>query len=201
MKTIRQALFTLLLVLFVAFPAACGSDDEGRTSEAEDGTGAVAANFTLASSSFEDGGTIPLVLACEDLGGSNQSPQLTWENPPPGTGSYAVIMDDESPPCGTGVNACMHWSVFNIPAGVTSLAAGEDVTLIEGVIEGLSYKGEAGYAGPCPPGAHVYRITVFALEEGMPPFEAGTEYNRAGFVQAYDESILGSATIEGTYSP
>ena len=106
-------------------------------------------------------------------------------------------MDDED--CGAGDRACRHWSVFNIPLNVTSLKAGEDPGAIDGVTQGSNYLGKEGYAGPCPPSQHTYRITVFALDGGAPRVDKGAEMNRAKFQSKYGQHILGSATIAGTY--
>lgn len=179
----------------------CGSED-GVTAPAGGATdGAGASSFALASASFESGTAIPDVYACEDEGGSDISPQLSWTNTPGGTAAYAVVMDDETPPCGKGDGACMHWSVFNIPADKMSLAEGEDVGAITGIALGRNYTGSDGYAGPCPPGPHVYKISVYALAEGAPIVKSGSAFTRSSFESEYAAYILASDTIEASFTP
>jgi Raf kinase inhibitor-like YbhB/YbcL family protein len=110
-------------------------------------------------------------------------------------------MDDEDPPCGTGADACRHWALFNIPAAVTTLDAGVDPDVIEGVTIGMAYDGKQGYAGPCPPSRHTYSITVFALDAQLPSLPAGLAVTRSSFREEYGGHILDEATLTGWFSP
>ena len=158
-------------------------------------------DFSLSSQNFSDGGIIPLVHACSSEGGSNRSPQLSWTNPPQSATSYALIMDDEDSPCGTGDNACRHWAVFNIPSSVTSFQANQDLTSIDGVTQGENYEGTIGYAGPCPPNQHSYNFTIYALSSGMPTIGSGVQMTRSQFESAYASYVLDSATLIGVFAP
>ena len=157
--------------------------------------------FLISSQDFSNGGVIPLPNACTSSGGSNISPQLSWKNPPPATASFALIMDDENSPCGTGDNACKHWSVFNIPSSVTEFQTNQDFSSIIGLTEGENYEGNVGYAGPCPPNQHTYTFTVYALSSGMPIINSGVSMTRSQFVSAYTPYILSSSTIKGVFTP
>lgn len=107
------------------------------------------------------------VFGCK---GENISPQLSWENPPAGTQSFAVTIYDKDAPTGSGF---WHWVVFNIPADVKELKAGAgDVSknlAPKDAIQAKNDGGTFGYIGPCPPpGApHEYLITVFALKNKL----------------------------------
>lgn len=158
-------------------------------------------SFRLTSPDFDDYGRIPRVYACERLGGENVSPALIWLNPPAGTKSYALIVDDEDSPCKKGDFACRHWAVFNIPASITSFRAGEDVSAINGITEGENYTGSIGYAGPCPPNEHTYNFTIFALKDGMPYIPEGAAFTRSQFQKRFSEYILSSATLHGVFAP
>lgn len=160
-------------------------------------------SFTLTSQDFADGEIIPLINACISLDGDNQSPELTWTNPPQDTDSYALIVDDEDSPCEAGDGACKHWSVYNIPALITSFEAGEDVTTImdSSITEGENYTESNGYEGPCPPNQHTYNFTIYALKVGMSEIISGMAFTRSEFQSAYSQFILGSATLQGIFSP
>lgn len=100
--------------------------------------------------------------------GINKSPQLSWENAPVGTKSFAVTMYDPDAPTGSG---WWHWIVFDIPQSANELVSGAgntDLNLTpEGVIQSITDYGINGYGGPCPPedhGLHEYIVTVYALK-------------------------------------
>src|SRR6266436_6729147 len=77
--------------------------------------------FTLKSKDIGGQATTQQVFNGFGCTGGNISPQLSWENVPEGTKSFAVTMYDPDAPTGSG---WWHWVVFNIPAGTTSLPKG-----------------------------------------------------------------------------
>lgn len=133
-------------------------------------TSVSAQTFTLKSNDIGGQATqkqFANVFGCK---GDNISPQLSWENPPAGTQSFAVTMYDKDAPTGSGF---WHWVVFNIPADVKELKSGTgDVSkglAPKGAIQIKTDAGTPGYMGPCPPpGApHEYLITVYALKNKL----------------------------------
>lgn len=128
---------------------------------------AFAQTFTLKSNEVGGQATnkqFANVFGCK---GENISPQLSWENAPAGTQSFAVTIYDKDAPTGSGF---WHWLIFNIPNTVTELKSGAgDVS--KGVapkeaIQSITDFGFAGYGGPCPPPGppHQYLVTVYALK-------------------------------------
>ena len=124
--------------------------------------------FTLSSSSL--GGEATKIEEFNGFGctGKNESPQLSWENAPEGTKSFAITMYDPDAPTGSG---WWHWVVFDIPSTTTTLVSNAgDIKLNltpEGTIQSVTNYGMQGYGGPCPPvghGLHQYIITVHALK-------------------------------------
>jgi len=128
---------------------------------------AMAQTFTLKSNDL--GGQFVNDQLWNQMGyhGKNVSPQLSWENAPAGTQSFAVAMYDVDAPTGSGF---WHWVVYNIPADVKELKAGAgDLSrhlLPAGTVNGINDAGAPGYIGPAPlPGLpHQYLITVYALK-------------------------------------
>lgn len=126
-----------------------------------------AQTFTLKSETLGGQATNKEVFNSFGCTGENKSPQLSWENAPKGTKSFAVVMYDEDAPSGSG---WWHWLVFDIPSDITELPEGAG-TLEKGLmprqaIQSKTDFGAYGYGGPCPPeghGAHKYMITVYAL--------------------------------------
>ena len=53
--------------------------------------------FTLSSSAFGDGETIPRSFTCD---GENLAPPLVWSDVPDGTQGFALVMDDPDVPGG-----------------------------------------------------------------------------------------------------
>jgi Raf kinase inhibitor-like YbhB/YbcL family protein len=76
------------------------------------------AEWSLASSAFAVGGTIPRRHTCD---GEDRSPPLSWTAPPRGGRSLALILDDPDAPGGRFV----HWLAWGIPPDAGGLAEGE----------------------------------------------------------------------------
>lgn len=162
------------------------------------------ATLTVTSTAFSNGSPIPQQHACTAAGGANQSFQISWNTPlPVGTGKLAIVMDDETAPCGTGNNACVHWGVFNIPISVTQLAAGiNPINVSPNIKLGKNYDGSSQYAGMCPPvasGVHTYRVSLFALSGTAPNEPGGAGITRSQFRNSYGAYILGEGVLSGTY--
>lgn len=145
--------------------------------------------FTLTSTDFEDGQRIPEVHSCD---GADQSPQLSWDEPPPGTKSFALIMDDPDAPNGTFT----HWAAYDIPANVTGIKRGEGGQFKQAVND----FGKTGYGGPCPPkghGTHRYRFKLYALDvDGL---TVPTDATVAQVEQEAQRHQIALAQITGTY--
>lgn len=115
--------------------------------------------FTLTSDDFADGETLP---EAQVYAHGNRSPHLAWAGAPEGTKSFAITCYDPDAPTGSGF---WHWTVANIPAGVTELPAGGPVPA--GAVEGRTDYGPPGFGGAAPPaghGPHRYIFTVFAVD-------------------------------------
>lgn len=126
-----------------------------------------AQTFTLKSNELGGQATLKQVFGGFGCTGENISPQLSWENVPKGTKSFAITMYDPDAPTGSG---WWHWLAFDIPSDVKELKSGAGSTqsklLPQGVIQSMTDYGTTGYGGPCPPeghGFHTYVITVYAL--------------------------------------
>ncbi|HXG39244.1 MAG TPA: YbhB/YbcL family Raf kinase inhibitor-like protein [Bacteroidota bacterium] len=127
-----------------------------------------AQTFTLKSKDIGGQATEKQVFNGFGCSGANISPQLSWENPPEGTKSFAVTMYDPDAPTGSG---WWHWLMFDIPATTRELPtnAGDVKQNLapKGAIQSVTDFGTRGYGGPCPPpghGRHQYIITVYALK-------------------------------------
>lgn len=189
-------LYTITLVV---------SDGKASSAVATSTVTASPTNLTVNSTSYSNGGTIPLRIAATGVGGSNLSPQLNISDVPTGTKRFAIVMDDETAPCQAGISACRHWGVFNLPVAKTAIAEGENLLLQSGVVYGSNYTigvgGAAGigYAGPAATSQHTYKLTVYALSDDVKWVTAVPEYSRAKFELDFKAFIIGKATLTGTF--
>lgn len=108
--------------------------------------------------------------------GDNISPDLQWEGAPANTKSFAIIAHDPDAPTGVG---WFHMTMANIPASITSLAAGAGSAgkTPEGALLGYTDFGSSEYGGPCPPPGkpHRYEFVVYALDvEKLEMLSAGS---------------------------
>lgn len=143
----------LLVTALVGCRASSHAGDQiSRGAKVENAT---IADLNLTSDAFRDGQTIPARFTCE---GGSRTPSLKWSDPPSGTKSFALVLDDPDAPSGT----FRHWGVFDIPASARSIGGGRKLG-----IEATNDFGKPGYGGPCPPpghGAHHYHFKLFALD-------------------------------------
>lgn len=148
--------------------------------------------FTLTSNDLTDGGVLP---DAQVQAKGNTSPHMKWSGAPEGTKSYAITVFDPDAPTGSGF---WHWTVANIPADVTEIAAGGP--LPSGAVEGRTDFGEPGFGGAAPPpghGPHRYIFTVFAVDTDrldVAPEDSGAKY---GFNLHFH--TLARAAITATY--
>jgi Raf kinase inhibitor-like YbhB/YbcL family protein len=145
-------------------------------------------SLDVSSTSFQSGGAIPSGLTCE---GNDTSPALAWSGAPSGTKSFAIIEDDPDAPNGDWV----HWVLYDIPAGTTSLTEGAGVP--DGSKPGSNGWNAGGYRGPCPPsGTHHYHHKVYALDVVLP--DLGTP-SKQKLEKAMDGHVLAKGELIGTY--
>lgn len=152
--------------------------------------------FLLTSAAFAHGQPIPRDYTCD---GDDVSPPLAWEQVPPDTASFALIVDDpDAPDPAAPEMTWVHWILYNIPPSATSLPRGvPEADLPAGTGQGLNDWKRRGYGGPCPPiGRHRYFHKVYALDSRLPDLGAPT---KADLEEAMAGHILGSAELMGTY--
>lgn len=153
-------------------------------------------SLTLGSSAFRADTSIPKPYTCE---GEDISPPLHWSGTPPGTMSYALIMDDpDAPDPAAPQRTWVHWVLYNIPASATGLPeAVQKRDLPAGTHEGLNDWKATGYGGPCPPiGRHRYVHKLYALDAVLP--DLGTP-EKARLEQAMQGHVIEQAQLIGSY--
>ena len=157
----------------------------------------VAGTLQLSSSTIA-AGAIPDKSGCK---GADTSPEIAWSNPPPGTQSMALIMDDKDNIEGhLHRHYGFHWLAYNIPVDRHEFAEGQPrQSLPDGTQQGHNDLGQQGYSGPCPGAGstHHYAITVYALDTKLTL--PGTANGRQ-LLSAIDGHILAMGQLVGTYT-
>lgn len=160
---------------------------------------ATAGDFLLTSPTMTAGATLPADQVFNGFGcqGKNESPSLRWTPGPQGTRSYAVTLYDPDAP---GESGWWHWIVYNIPAGVTELAAGAGAAggtaLPAGAQQGRNNFGTRAYGGACPPRGskpHRYIFTVHALKTEQ--LDLPADVSLAGLIGAMNANTLDKASL------
>lgn len=149
--------------------------------------------FSITSTSFPNGSVIPKQFSCD---GPDVSPQLSWTEPPAGTMSFALLVDDPDAPAGNW----NHWVIWNLPGSARMVPEGVSKSrrLPDGSEQGLNDFRKIGYNGPCPPAnkPHHYHFRLFALEKKLTlPGDAG----KPELERAMKGHILAQAEWTGTF--
>ena len=183
----RRIIFCLLMMSLIL--AACGSSAT-ITSEpfVSEPTMEAAMSIQLTSDVFANGQSIPAKYSCR---GKNIPPALTWTEPPAGTQSFALIVDDPDAPMGTWV----HWVLYNIPANTRGLNENADTNAMS---VGRNSSGNTRYDGPCPPsGTHRYFFKLYALDSSL-SLSPGASKDQ--LLDAMKGHILAQVELMGTFS-
>lgn len=164
-------------------PAANAAEEDAMPTE----------TFSLTSPAFKEGETIP-ARHTED--GPDLSPRLRWSEPPEGTMSFALVVDDPDAPRGTWV----HWVAYGIPGDARELQEGfpKEASASDGILQGENDFGKTGYGGPAPPPGkpHRYFFKLYALDF-TPELEAGL--SKEDLQRAIEGHVLGEAQLMGRY--
>lgn len=183
------ACLVLAIPLLLAPLASCRSSAlSSRAQKAPPASG-----FRIESPDFSEGNLIPRRLTCE---GADDSPALEWSDPPAGTRSFVLIVEDPDAPAGIWT----HWVAYNLPAGARKLPANmpKKERVAGGGIQGLNSFGNVGYGGPCPPpgNAHRYFFRLYALDTTL---NLGPGSSRRQVLAATKGHILGEAHLMGRF--
>lgn len=149
--------------------------------------------LSVSSSVFQEGESIPANYSCQ---GQDISPPLMWSEPPDGTHSFVLIVDDLDAPVGVFT----HWVLFNLPADSRELPEAIPVQsqLPKGALQGKNDFGKIGYGGPCPPPGrpHRYQFALYALEQ---PLDLKPGTSKQQVLEAMQGHILAQGQLTGRY--
>lgn len=188
----------------IPLAVACGDGRSGGVATPDDTTSSARVTgeeegtmgFELTSDAFDDGGTIPTKHTCE---GDDVSPPLAWSDPPEGTESFALIVDDPDAPNQTWD----HWILYDLPEHARELP--EDVGPAQRLeqlgeaAQGRNDFGDVEWGGPCPPPGdepHRYSFRLHALDAtlGLDPGVA-----KPALEDAMEGHVLATAELTGRF--
>lgn len=151
--------------------------------------------FGLSSPKFRDHSEIPSAYTAD---GSDTSPPLVWSDEPPGTKSYALVVDDpDAPDPAAPKRTFVHWVVWNLPKDVHELPEGASGHLPGHAHEGKNDYGDTQYGGPNPPtGRHRYFFKLYALDTELPSLDGATKQD---LERAMKGHVLAKTELVGTY--
>ena len=158
--------------------------------------------LTITSPAMQHHGTIPEKYTCD---GSGVSPQLDWQNPPEGTKSFALIVEDPDAAGGPG-KSFVHWVVYDMPVDVLGIPEGvaADPTLksLKGAKQGKNDFGSIGWGAPCPPPGgpakgHRYLFRLYALDAMIEVAPGATRIESEKEMKGH---VIGQTGILATYA-
>lgn len=150
--------------------------------------------FSLSSSAFTEGASIPTKYTCD---ASQISPPLSISGAPEGTKSFVLIVEDPDVPKQFKPDGVfLHWLVFNIPVATTNIPEGTSIG-----VSGANGAGKSAYVGPCPPkeyqpNEHRYIFTLYALDTEL-SLKAGAQ--KDSLVSAMQGHILAQTQLMAKY--
>lgn len=149
--------------------------------------------WQLSTPAFPAAGEIPKKFTCV---GADVSPDLSWGDPPQGTRSFTLIMDDPDAPVGTFT----HWVLYDLPANARQLpeAVNKGGEVAGGGRQGRNDFGRIGYGGPCPPPgkAHRYFFKLYALDTVL---NLKSSASRGEVERAMKGHVLAQAELMGRF--
>jgi Raf kinase inhibitor-like YbhB/YbcL family protein len=177
----------LVPALLLAGLASCGAGDRADKQNSGEGPmeNTTVTTFALTSEAFTNGQPIPAQFTCD---GAGQPPPLAWGEPPEGTRSFTLVVDDPDAPSGL----FHHWGAYNIPASARSIPGSAP--------QAVNDFGKPGYGDPCPPkghGPHHYHFKLFALDVDRLDLPGNAKI--AQVESEAEKHLVGRAELTGTY--
>ena len=153
-------------------------------------------DFSLKVDGITTGSVLPDEYSCGKKAG--KSPDLSWQNLPPGTKSLVVIVED---PDASG-GKFTHWILYNIPPDQSRIepARPNIQVLANGTRQGINSGGSYGYYPACPPFGpqHRYIFTLYAIDSEI-SIPEGETVNRQSIDRLMSGHVISQVDIITTF--
>ena len=149
-------------------------------------------NMQVHSSSFPDGGIIPLKYTSH---GDNVLPEFTFTGVPDNAVALAVIFHDIEVAIGGGTGDVTHWIAWNIPVGDI-----KEGMLPSGTVNGKNMGGRNAYMGPGAPYRDRYHHYVFEFYALNAKLDLPEGASRDDLMAALQGKVVAKASYVGRYA-
>jgi Raf kinase inhibitor-like YbhB/YbcL family protein len=193
-----QLLGVSIILLLAGIPLAAqapeGQAAGGRRAPAASGP---VFNMTMA---FPDGTELPRKNSSL---GAMMSPEVNWANPPAGTMSFVLSMNDVDFSRNKTMEGMLHWLVWNIPASATGLPEGVPMGQLQNGAYQISASGQVYRAPMGPRYKHHYIFELLALDSKLDNIQPGSDPfdTRAKVFSAVQGHILSKVAWVATFGP
>ena len=164
--------------------------------------------MTFSSTAWLDGGSIPKKYT---QAGEEISPPFAWLNVPEGVQSFVLIARDLDAAVGDGTSEVLHWLLWNIPGGASSLPEG--LPALPQLPDGTRQISQSGpyYRGPGAPALvpgnagsgrpHHYVFELYALDTtiNVPAVGQSPTATRDAVLQAMAGHVRGKGVYVGLF--
>ncbi|PKL60779.1 MAG: YbhB/YbcL family Raf kinase inhibitor-like protein [Methanomicrobiales archaeon HGW-Methanomicrobiales-4] len=156
-----KLLFTFSLILVMILLCGCIGQESVPSNQES-----LSQGMKMSVSQMINGSALPDIYSCS---GPGQVPSITWRNPPQGTRSMVLILDDPDAPS----PPFTHWIVYNCTPDSGGIPPNQ-IPISERAgtgFQGFNSQGTRGYTSPCPsPGKkHRYIFTLSAMDNYIAP--------------------------------
>lgn len=150
----------------------------------------------LTSPAFADGGRLPERFTAD---GAGVSPPLGWRDPPAGTASLALLVEDADSPTPQPLVHAVVWGLAPDAGGLAEGAITADGPSSAAIGRNSYYR--EGWLPPDPPsghGEHRYVFQLVALDAAVPKPDGAL--GRSALLEAIGGHVLAAGFLVGTYS-
>jgi Raf kinase inhibitor-like YbhB/YbcL family protein len=160
--------------------------------------------FSLSSTTFKDGATMPVRVSNIDRPGGpancvgqNVSPQLSWSRPPDGTRSFVITVSNPEGHAGLGFTNLV---AYGIPATVNAFAEGELSKPSDKFVGGKNSERVDTYSGPCPGLNVLFHYTFMVIATNLEPGELPPGLTLAELNAKLEGHVRRAAAIVGLFT-
>ncbi len=198
----RLSHFVPLVASLLVAVGCVGCGSKGPAKPKTDGAAATPkiVSIVLSSAAFKNGQPMPKQFTAD---GADDSPSLSWSQPPHGSKELVIICDD---PDAVSAEPWVHWIIYGIKPEMMNLAERIPPDKVGTSFYGLLLQSrnswnQFGYRGPDPSkgsGVHHYHFRVYALNISL-NLPSNATPTKTEFLSQMEGHVIGEGELIGTY--